>query len=323
MKRWSTKDLYTLTPPVDGRPGDAILTFTDRYSVFDFGVMPDEIPGKGRVTCAMAVKSFGLLHDARIPTHFVEQVSQNAIRVKLLDIDLERRGARTGPGGMIPLQVVYRNALPLESSVHRRVTRGRLDPALVPVRLSPGSPWLAEAMVEFTTKFEETDRFVSRAEAAAVGRIDDEDIAALAKLAEELAAVLTTHCDTTGMRLVDGKAEFGFDEDGAPMVIDHVGTPDENRFYADGVPVCKELLRYLHPGLRDLVQSRVRDGLPRAQWPRPEPLTRATVTAVSDVYAALADVWTTPGDPARQRLAAAVGEFVEVTGARLDERTGL
>lgn len=323
MKRWSTKDLYTLTPPADGRPGDAVLTFTDRYSVYDFGVMPDEIPGKGRATCAMAVRSFGLLHDAGIPTHFVEQVSDNAIRVKLLDIDLQGRRPRTGPGGMIPLQVVYRNALPRESSVHRRIAQGHLDPALVPVRLSPGSPWLAEAMVEFTTKFEETDRFVTWAEAAVVGRIDGEDIAALVKRAKELAAVLTAHCDTTGMRLVDGKAEFGFDEDGTPMVIDHVGTPDENRFYADGVPVCKELLRYLHPGLRDLVQSSVRDGLPRADWPRPEPLARSTVTAVSDVYAALADVWCAPGDPARQHLSAAVREFVEVTGAQLEERTGL
>ncbi|KOG37259.1 SAICAR synthetase [Streptomyces resistomycificus] len=323
MKRWSTKDLYTLTPPADGRPGDAILTFTDRYSVFDFGVMPDEIPGKGRATCAMAVKSFGLLHDAGIPTHFLEQVSDNAIRVKLLDIDLEGRRARTGPGGMIPLQVVYRNALPRESSVHRRVAAGRLDAALVPDRREPGSPWLAETMVEFTTKFEETDRFVTRTEAAAVGRIEDEDIAAIVKRAQQLAALLTAHCASTGMQLVDGKAEFGFDETGTPIVIDHAGTPDENRFYYDGVPVCKELLRHLHPGLREVVQSCVRDGLPRANWPRPEPLARTTIAAVSEVYAALTDVWTTPGDPARRRLTAAVREFTDATGARLEERTGL
>jgi phosphoribosylaminoimidazole-succinocarboxamide synthase len=304
MKRWSTKDLLTLVPPVDGRPGDGILEFTDRYSIYDFGVMPDEIPGKGRASCAMAVKSFGLLHDAGIRTHFVEQISENAIRIKLLDIDLEGRRKQTGPGGMIPLQVVYRNALPRESSVHRRISAGRLDPSRVPDRREPGSPWLTEAMVEFTTKFEETDRFITRDEAMTVGRVGLADIARIEKQTRQVAAVLTAHCSSVGMELVDGKAEYGLDEDGAPMAIDHVGTPDENRFYHGGVPVCKELLRYLHPGLRDLVQQSIRDGLPRDRWVRPEPLRPAVVAATSEVYAALAEVWTGTSGAATERLAA-------------------
>lgn len=323
MKRWSTKDLLTLVPPADGRPGDGILEFTDRYSVYDFGVMPDEIPGKGRASCTMAVTSFGLLRDAGIPTHFVEQVSENAIRIKLLDIDVEGRRKETGPGGMIPLQVVYRNALPKESSVHRRIHAGRLDPSRVPDRREPGSPWLTETMVEFTTKFEETDRFITRDEAAAVGRIGIEDIARIEKQTQQVAAVLTAHCSAVGMELVDGKAEFGLDEDGTPIVIDHVGTPDENRFYQGGVPVCKELLRYLHPGLRDLVQRSIRDGLPRERWTRPEPLRPAVVAATSEVYAALSDVWTSASATATERLTASVREFVDATGATLQERTGL
>uniref|UniRef100_A0AAU2JT49 phosphoribosylaminoimidazolesuccinocarboxamide synthase n=1 Tax=Streptomyces sp. NBC_00049 TaxID=2903617 RepID=A0AAU2JT49_9ACTN len=323
MKRWSTKDLYTLTPPVDGRPGDGILTFTDRYSVFDFGVMPDEIPGKGKASCAMAVRSFGLMHDAGITTHFVEQVSDNAIRIKLLDIDFEGARGRTGPGGMIPLQVVYRNALPRESSVHRRVAAGRLDPALVPDRREPGSPWLDGVMVEFTTKFEETDRFVTREEAATVGRIGPEDIARIEKQTQELAGILTAHTEAVGMELVDGKAEYGFDAGGELMVIDHAGTPDENRFYSGGVPVCKELLRYLHPGLRELVQQNIKDGLPRDRWAPPAPLGAAAVAATSEVYAALTAVWTAPSAGADARLSAAVRDFTEVTGAALGDRTGL
>ncbi|MDT0427338.1 phosphoribosylaminoimidazolesuccinocarboxamide synthase [Streptomyces salyersiae] len=323
MKRWSTKDLYTLTPPADGRPGDGILTFTDRYSVYDFGVMPDEIPGKGKASCAMAITSFGLMHDAGIATHFVEQVSDNAIRIKLLDIDLEGRRELTGPGGMIPLQVVYRNALPKESSVHRRVAAGRLDPALIPDARRPGSPWLDEVMVEFTTKFEETDRFVTREEAAAVGRVGLKDITRIEQLTQRLGPVLTAHCEAAGMRLVDGKAEYGFDADGELIVIDHAGTPDENRFYLDGVPVCKELLRCLHPGLRELVQRHVEDGLPRDRWARPEPLGGAAVEATSEVYAALSAVWTGPSTSATQDLSAAVRNFVEVTGAVLGDRTGL
>src|SRR3954451_20723432 len=57
VKRWSTKDLQVLRPAAPGVPGDGLFTFTDRYSVYDFGVMPEEIPGKGTASCAMAVKS--------------------------------------------------------------------------------------------------------------------------------------------------------------------------------------------------------------------------------------------------------------------------
>ncbi|MDH6111750.1 phosphoribosylaminoimidazole-succinocarboxamide synthase [Kitasatospora sp. MAP12-15] len=312
MKRWSTKDMEILRPPADGRPGDGILTFTDRYSVYDFGVMPDEIPGKGAASCRMAVHSFGLLAEAGIRTHFVEQLSERSLRIRLLDIDFEGRSAATGPGGMIPLQVVYRNALPRESSVHLRLAAGQLDPALVPPFTAAGAPWLVSPMVEFTSKFEETDRFVTAEEAAVVGRVGAADLAGIAELTRTVAGVLTAHAGRIGLRLADGKAEYGFDEDRRPLLIDHVGTPDENRFYFGGTPVCKELLRLLHPGLRDLVQELVRNGTPRATWPRPEPLGGELVGATAEVYRALAALWTAdPADAVRQdkHLATAVKEF--------------
>ncbi|MBD0693693.1 phosphoribosylaminoimidazolesuccinocarboxamide synthase [Streptomyces sp. CBMA123] len=327
MKRWSTKDLEILRPPADGRPGDGILTFTDRYSVYDFGVMPDEIPGKGIASATMAVHSFGLLEAAGVSTHFVEQVDERSLRIRLLDIDLLGRHAATGPAGMIPLQVVYRNALPRESSVHRRTAAGTLDRALVPPYGADGAPWLAAPMVEFTTKFEETDRFVTAEEAALVGRVTPGDLAGIAELTRTVAGVLTAHADAVGLRLADGKAEYGFDEHRRPLLIDHVGTPDENRFYFHGTPVCKELLRLLHPGLRDQVQEAVRNGTPRSEWPPPEPLSDRLVTATAEVYHALTALWTggRPDTPQpERRLAAAVEEFhSSLPAPQLLERVGL
>ncbi|GAA4873886.1 phosphoribosylaminoimidazolesuccinocarboxamide synthase [Kitasatospora terrestris] len=327
MKRWSTKDLEILRPPADGRPGDGILTFTDRYSVYDFGVMPDEIPGKGTASATMAVHSFGLLAAAGIPTHFVEQVAENALRIRLLEIDFLGRYGPTGPAGMIPLQVVYRNALPRESSVHRRTAAGTLDPALVPPYAADGAPWLASTMVEFTTKFEETDRFVTAEEAALVGRVTPGALAGIAELTRTVAGVLTAHADRVGLRLADGKAEYGFDEHRQPLLIDHVGTPDENRFYFRGTPVCKELLRLLHPELRGQVQELVRLGTPRSQWQRPEPLGERLVAATAEVYRALTALWLggradTPLP--EERLTLAVKEFhAALPAPRLLDRIGL
>lgn len=307
MKQWSTKDLRVLRPATDARTGDAVLTFTDRYSVFDHGVMPDLVPGKGRASCAMAVHSFALFERAGITTHFVEQVADDAIRIRLMNLDLAGP-RRTGPAQLIPLQVVYRRRLRPESSVHRRVAAGDLDSASIPP-LEPGTDRLETVMVEFTSKFEETDRFLDATDAARVGRVTPADLAGLTTQARLVCAAVDEHCARVGLTLVDGKAEYGFDEHGALMLVDHAGTPDENRFYLEDTPVCKELLRALYPGLRERVQGWVRDGLPRARWPRPEPLHPDLVAAVAEVYAALAHLWVSGTAAARDRLSAAVKTY--------------
>ncbi|MCN0177305.1 phosphoribosylaminoimidazolesuccinocarboxamide synthase [Salinispora arenicola] len=308
MKQWSTKDLHVLEPATGGRAGDAVLTFTDRYSVFDHGVMPDLIPGKGRATCAMAVLSFGLFERAGITTHFVEQVAEDAIRIRLLGLDLTG-SRRTGPAQLIPLQIVYRRQLRPESSVHRRVATGAVDPASIPP-MEPETGRLDPVMVEFTSKFEETDRFLDPAAATRVGHISPADLTGLTEQARRVCAAVDEHCVRVGLTLVDGKTEYGFDEHGDLMLVDHAGTPDENRFYFEDTPVCKELLRALYPELRERVQGWVRDGLPRSRWPRPQPLGPDLVAAVAEVYAAVAQVWVTGASAARARLSAAVKTYL-------------
>jgi phosphoribosylaminoimidazole-succinocarboxamide synthase len=61
----SVKNLRVVKPPTAKSPGRYIFEFTDDYSVFDYGKMPDTIPGKG---AAMAVGSaflFERIEDAR------------------------------------------------------------------------------------------------------------------------------------------------------------------------------------------------------------------------------------------------------------------
>ena len=40
----SVKDLKTLQPATKSEYGQGIFSFSDRYSVFDWGEMPDTIP---------------------------------------------------------------------------------------------------------------------------------------------------------------------------------------------------------------------------------------------------------------------------------------
>lgn len=86
MKRWSTKDAEVVQAPAEGRPGEAIIHFSDRYSVYDFGPLPEEVPGKGAASCAMAVRSFGLLADR----------PRGACATKCSEARRTRRGATEG-----------------------------------------------------------------------------------------------------------------------------------------------------------------------------------------------------------------------------------
>ena len=43
----SVKNLHVKQKPTDTKAGVYIFEFTDDYSVFDYGKMPDPLPGKG------------------------------------------------------------------------------------------------------------------------------------------------------------------------------------------------------------------------------------------------------------------------------------
>ncbi|HOK57378.1 MAG TPA: phosphoribosylaminoimidazolesuccinocarboxamide synthase, partial [bacterium] len=47
----SVKDLSVIKLPEDGKSGIGRFIFSDRYSVFDWGEMPDHIIDKGKSMC--------------------------------------------------------------------------------------------------------------------------------------------------------------------------------------------------------------------------------------------------------------------------------
>jgi len=49
----SVKDLEIVKKPTKDEMGVGRFHFSDRYSVFDWGEMPDHIPSKGAALCLM------------------------------------------------------------------------------------------------------------------------------------------------------------------------------------------------------------------------------------------------------------------------------
>ena len=66
----SVKQIEISKPPSKNEPGEGRFLFSDRYSVFDWGAMPDLLPGKGAALCLMSAYNFELLERAGIATHY-------------------------------------------------------------------------------------------------------------------------------------------------------------------------------------------------------------------------------------------------------------
>jgi Phosphoribosylaminoimidazolesuccinocarboxamide (SAICAR) synthase len=223
-----------------------------------------------------------------------------------------------GENFLIPLEVVFRNTVPVGSSLRKRG-----DPAdygLDSQEWPDEKVALPEPVVEFSTKYEEQDRYLSRDEAdriAGVAAIDD-----LESVARSVNELLNEQAAAAGFTHEDGKIECLY-HDGEIRVADVVGTFDENRFSVDGHQLSKEVIRQYYkreqPEWVDAVSEAkanvvVTDG---ADW-RPlceiDPITlpNEVVTAVADMYSAGANAYTGTGWFDAPSLADAVDAITEL-----------
>ncbi|MCI5057780.1 MAG: hypothetical protein MRY83_16815, partial [Flavobacteriales bacterium] len=245
-KQWSTKDLEVLKPVTELRSGIGRFHFTDDYSVFHYSKMPDQIPQKGEALCQMAIYSLSLLEKSKIPTHFIRQVSERCIEIKLLrHLYPQKNEIRSNEKNyLVPLQVICRNYLPSNASLHRRLEEGKVKLSDVGLKKLPAvNEKLDKKIVEFTTKLEEIDRFISYEEAQDMAKLSNNDFDNLINMTLRVNDVISKHAEIRSLVHADSKIEFGFDDKRSLMIVDTVGTPDENRFLHQGINISKQVFR--------------------------------------------------------------------------------
>jgi len=76
----SVKDLKILKTPSRNETGVGRFIFSDRYSVFDWGEMPDHIPNKGKSLCISAAYFFEKLENIGVKTHYLGLVENGQLR---------------------------------------------------------------------------------------------------------------------------------------------------------------------------------------------------------------------------------------------------
>ncbi|MFC9585816.1 phosphoribosylaminoimidazolesuccinocarboxamide synthase [Streptomyces yangpuensis] len=293
----STKNVHVVEPPTAEREGVGVFEYTDHFSVFHHGRMPDPIPGKGEATCRMAAFNFGLLEEAGIRTHFRRLIAPDRIEFTLarLPEQLDQPLMQTAGNYLLPLQVLFRNELPPGSSVHRRLAAGDITPADVGLDAVPAlGAKLRRPVIEYATTRDDVNRFITPGAARHLAGLDDEQFAALREITCKVNTVLTGHADRVGLSHCDGKAEYLMASDGQLVLADSPGTPDESRLMFDGVHCGKQNLRdwYVRTGNQIPVGKLLADGVPRDRWPKPAPLPPAYVAVMADLYRSLSETWT-------------------------------
>jgi phosphoribosylaminoimidazole-succinocarboxamide synthase len=318
----SVKEFRVEEEPTGDELGRGRFVFTDQYSVFDWGEMPDHVPQKGASLCTMGAHNFELLDVNHIPTHYrgvyedgdlvelgecVDPPTEMAIELTQVP-DLPYRGDGeydydayhddAGENYLIPLEIVFRNTVPVGSSLRSRGAPA--DYGLDDDEWPDEAVDLPEPVVEFSTKYEEQDRYLGREEADRVAGVADVD--RLEELALAVNHVLNGRAERAGFVHEDGKIECLYHE-GTIKVADVVGTFDENRFSYDGQEVSKEVVRQYYkradPAWVDAVaaaKERARaEGV--ADWRSlcersPDPLPASVLTAVSEMYTAGTNAYT-------------------------------
>jgi len=265
----SVKDLIIIEEPQKTCSGIGRFHFSDRYSVFDWGEMPDHIDGKGASLCMTSAYFFEKLNELGIRNHYLGLIEDRERKkldslnnaADIMEIQLLRvirpsivnnRYNYSGFIGeklncLIPLEVIYRNSLPKGSSVFKRLQNGSLS--LGEIGLSempiPGQI-LTEPILEVSTKLESTDRYLSWQEAKNMLRLSESEIGEIKKIIKKINNLISEEVSKVGLINEDGKIEFGFDQYGNFVVLDTVGTLDECRFTFNSLHVSKEIARIFY-----------------------------------------------------------------------------
>jgi phosphoribosylaminoimidazole-succinocarboxamide synthase len=308
----SVKDLVWLEKPRPEATGVGRFVFSDRYSVFDWGEMPDRIPDKGKAVCMATAFFFEELERRNIKTHYLGLVENGKV-VKLGELErpagiLQFKGVRVifpeGKDGsydysvyrsergcfLIPLEIIYRNSLPPGSSVFKRLKEGSVKPKDLGLDGEPvPGQELNPPLLDVSTKLESSDRYITWEEAGENAGLTEEELSDIKETTLAVDAIITEKTRPLGLKHEDGKVEFAFDEERNLMLVDAVGTLDECRFSRDGLPVSKEIARIYYrktEWYREVEDAKKRDPL---SWKKlvsnsPPPLPAGLREGIADLY---------------------------------------
>ena len=236
---------------------ELFFEYTNGYSVFDWGTMPDMLDGKGRALAVMADMFFNLLERTQswqefkyadsIPAPILDRLRLEGLKhhglslveghpscykVKAVEVlrptPVQHEGVlrwdyslyETRPAGaLVPLEVIFRFGIPAGSSFLERAKNEQYCKNLGLQKEVSEGDILERPIVEYSSKLETTDRYMDYGEAAEIACLGTEEFERLHGLSVAVAYKLKEVFEEMDIFLWDGKFEFAFAE-GAEGVRD-------------------------------------------------------------------------------------------------------
>jgi phosphoribosylaminoimidazole-succinocarboxamide synthase len=273
---------------------DLEFKFTDKISVFD-KVIPSMIPRKGESLCRTSAFWFERSQELGVNTHFIKLTGPDTMRVKRVNV--ERDMNKITPDStsiLVPLEFIARYYV--AGSLLDRMKKGKVTNEEVgfPHDHTPkyGEP-LPEPLFEATTKLEAVDRPVTNEEARELAKLSREEWDEIYESVMKVDDFINKQASSRGLIHVDGKKEFGFDDDRKLMLLDTFGTADEDRFwdveqYDQGklVELSKEAVRQYYRGSgyhEELMKARD-SGISKEDEPAIPALPENEITRIASLY---------------------------------------
>jgi phosphoribosylaminoimidazole-succinocarboxamide synthase len=273
IARGKVRDVYSISDKMLGDP--LLIVATDRISAFDC-ILPQGIPGKGRVLTQMSLFWFDFLRDV-VPNHLITaSVNEYPAPLHAYRDQLEGRSMLVKRCRMEPIECVARGYVVGSGWKDYRKTgaicgitlpAGLLECAALPEPIyTPASK--AETGHDENISFETTAKVIGEKTASL-----------LRDLTLKIYGKAAAHAASRGIILADTKFEFGW-HDGQLLLADEVLTPDSSRYWpADG---------YQPGGAQPSFDKQfVRDYLETLDWnkqPPAPPLPDEVILKTSEKY---------------------------------------
>jgi phosphoribosylaminoimidazole-succinocarboxamide synthase len=260
--------------------GDLLIVATDRISAFDC-ILPQGIPGKGRVLTQMSIFWFEFLKDV-VPNHLMAtDVSDFPAPLREFRDQLEGRSMLVKRCRMEPIECVARGYVSGSGWKDYKRT-GAICGIPLPAGLRESDRLPQPLFTPASKASTGHDENISFDEAAsAIGTVTAE---LLRSLTLRIYGAAAQHAESRGIILADTKFEFGWspsgDNRGQIMLADEVLTPDSSRYwprdeYAPGGPQ------------KSFDKQFVRDYLETLDWnkqPPAPPLPEDVIAKTSEKY---------------------------------------
>jgi phosphoribosylaminoimidazole-succinocarboxamide synthase len=222
VNRGKVRDLYDL--------GDSILMVaTDRISAFDV-ILPDPVPGKGKVLTQLSLFWFDFLKDI-VPNHLISaNVDDYPEKCRKYRNELEGRSMLVKKAKPFPVECVARGYISGSGWKSYKAAK-EVCGIRLPDNLKE-SDKLPEPLYTPSTKEEVGTHDINISFEESAELIGSENAEKLKLLTLDIYKKASDYARTKGIIIADTKFEFGIYENQI-ILIDEVLTPDSSRFWPE------------------------------------------------------------------------------------------